>query len=97
MDNVLRRYRALACGILCALLAPASGFAADATGKSTASRAIHSSKNDVSPPLREIPPKRGLKPRHLEREPEGMPFDGQAEADPVVQNRLAPTRCRRRS
>ena len=34
----MRRYRALACGILCALLASASGFAADAARKKTASR-----------------------------------------------------------
>src|SRR5262245_55549125 len=87
------RYRAsLACGVLCALLASAPGFAADSSKKAGASTITvgQSKKNDVSPPLRSIPPKVGLKPRHLQREPEGMPSEVRTQVDPVVQNSLAP-------
>ena len=88
----MRRYLALACGVLCTLLASGSVFAADSGKKSTASTITvgQSSKNDVSPPLRDIPPKLGLQPRHLQREPLGMPGDVQTRVDPVVQDRLAP-------
>jgi hypothetical protein len=88
----MRRHRAFACGVLCILLASAYGFAADTGKKKTASTmmVVHSSKNDVSPPLRGIPPKIHLQPRHLQLEPGGMPADVQNREDPVVQGRLAP-------
>jgi len=88
----LDRYRALACGVLCALLVSASGLGADSTRKSTASTITvgSSAKNDVSPPLRDIPPKVGLKPRNLKREPLGLPKFAQSQLDTVVQDRLAP-------
>src|SRR5262245_20371814 len=87
------RYRAsLAYGVLCTLFASAPGFAAQSSRKSGASGITVgvSSKNDVSPPLREIPPKVGLQPRHLQREPEGMPSEVRTQFDPVVQKSLAP-------
>ena len=86
------RFRALACGALYVLLSSATGFAADPTTKSTASTITvgQSSKNDVSPPLRDIPPKVGLKPRNLKREPLGLPKFPQTQVDTVVQDRLAP-------
>src|SRR5262245_38688395 len=88
----MRRFRALACGILCALLASASGSAAQTGKTKTGSRITVgvSSKNDVSPPLRDIPPRIVPQPRHLQREPQGMPPNLQRRTDPVVQNRLAP-------
>ena len=71
----MRRYRALVCGVLCTVLAAVYGFAADSSKKSTVSTITvgHSSKNDVSPPLRAIPPKVAPQPRHLQREPLGLP------------------------
>src|SRR6476659_8239644 len=86
----MRWHRALACGVLCTLLASAFAFGADTTRKSTVTVG-HSAKNDVSPPLRNIPPKAGLQPRHLQREPEGMPDDAQAQTDTVVQGHRVPT------
>ncbi|HYX22303.1 MAG TPA: hypothetical protein VFA98_15780, partial [Thermoanaerobaculia bacterium] len=77
----MRRYGALACGVLCALLISAAGLAAEPgqrPSKKSASSTItvgHSVKNDVSPPLREIPPKFGRQPQHLQPEPLGMPPD----------------------
>src|SRR5262245_8048488 len=84
--------RALVCGLLCTLFASAFGFAADSSKKTAASTITvgRSSKNDVSPPLRDIPPKVALKPRHLQREPRGMPRDVQTQVDTVVQDLLAP-------
>src|SRR5215472_16352009 len=88
----MRRHRAFACGVLCILLASAYGFAADSGKKKTASAiaVLHSSKNDVSPPLRDIPAKIRPQPRHLQPEPIGMPADVQNRVDPVVQGRMAP-------
>ncbi len=88
--------RALACGVLCTLIVGASGLAAEPGRnpvKKSASSTVtvgHSFKNDVSPPLREIPPKFGLQQKHLQREPLGMPEDVLTRTDPVVQDRLAP-------
>src|SRR5262249_27613716 len=66
--------------------------AADSAKKGTASPITvgRSLKNDVSPRLRDIPPKVALKPRHLQREPVGMPADVQNQVDTVVQHLLAP-------
>jgi hypothetical protein len=92
----MRRHWALACRVLCALLVSTPAFAAE-PGKKPARKSAsstitvgHSFRNDVSPPLRRIPPRFGLQQRHLQREPLGMPEDVQTRTDPVVQSSLAP-------
>jgi hypothetical protein len=81
-----RRVRPLLGGALCALLLSSFGIAADS--RMTVGR---SSRNDVSPPLRAIPPVPVVpKPPHMKREPLGLPKNVRSETDPVVQSRLAP-------
>jgi hypothetical protein len=91
---MMRRHFRLACGVLCTLLSSSSAFAAEPGKPSPPSNGItvgHSQKNDVSPPLREIPVKPlELQPQHLQREPLAEISHEQEAPDPVVQRSLAP-------
>src|SRR5579862_5907846 len=83
-DGPLSWYRLPAFAVLCTLVVSAPGYAATRrkVAESPKAAVLQSTKNDVSPPLREIPPKIvPLPQRHLQLEPKGFPEERQKHVD----------------